>query len=46
MKKSFLMFGVAAMALASCTQNEVVEYAENRAIQFDTFVTKVSHPNK
>lgn len=38
MKKSFLMFGVAAMALASCTQNEVVEYAENRAIQFDAFV--------
>lgn len=38
MKKSFLMFGVAAMALVSCTQNEVVEYAENRAIQFDTFV--------
>lgn len=38
MKKSFLMFGVAAMALASCTQNEVVEYAENRAIQFGTFV--------
>lgn len=32
------MFGVAAMALASCTQNEVVEYAENRAIQFDAFV--------
>lgn len=38
MKKSFLMLGVAAMALASCTQNEVVEYAENRAIQFDAFV--------
>lgn len=38
MKKSFLMFGVAAMALASCTQNEVVEYADSRAIQFDTFV--------
>lgn len=38
MKKSFLMLGVAAMALASCTQNEVVEYAENRAIQFGTFV--------
>lgn len=38
MKKSFLMLGVAAMALASCTQNEVVEYAENRVIQFDTFV--------
>ena len=40
MKKSFLMLGVAAMALASCTQNEVVEYAENRAIQFDAFVGK------
>lgn len=38
MKKSFFMFGVVTMALASCTQNEVVEYAENRAIQFDTFV--------
>lgn len=38
MKKSFLMLGVAAMALASCTQNEVVDYAENRAIQFDAFV--------
>lgn len=38
MKKSFLMLGVAAMALASCTQNEVVEYADSRAIQFDTFV--------
>lgn len=35
MKKSFLMLGVAAMALASCTQNEVVEYADSRAIQFD-----------
>ena len=53
MKKSFLMLGVAAMALASCTQNEVVEYAENRAIQFDTFVNnntraegvEVSTPN-
>lgn len=32
------MLGVAAMALASCTQNEVVEYADSRAIQFDTFV--------
>lgn len=38
MKKSFLMLGVAAMALASCTQNEVVEYADSRAIQFDAFV--------
>lgn len=40
MKKSFLMLGVAAMALASCTQNEVVEYADSRAIQFDAFVGK------
>lgn len=40
MKKSFLMLGVAAMALASCTQNEVVEYADSRTIQFDAFVGK------
>lgn len=40
MKKSFWMLGVAAMALASCTQNEVVEYADSRAIQFDAFVGK------
>lgn len=34
------MLGVAAIALASCTQNEVVEVAESRAIEFNTFVGK------
>ena len=38
MKKSLLMLGVAVAALASCTQNEVMEVAEGRAIQFSTFV--------
>ena len=40
MKKSLMMLGAAAMVLASCTQNEVMEVAENRAIQFNTFVDK------
>lgn len=40
MKKSFLMLGVAAMALASCTNEEVLNVAENRAIGFDAFVGK------
>lgn len=35
MKKSFLMFGVAAMALASCTNEEVLNVADSRAISFD-----------
>lgn len=38
MKKSMFMLGVAVAALASCTQNEVMEVAEGRAIQFNTFV--------
>lgn len=39
MKKSFLMLGVAAMALASCTNEEVLNVADSRAISFDnTFV--------
>lgn len=38
MRKSLLLLGVAVAALASCTQNEVLEMAENRAIQFNTFV--------
>lgn len=38
MKKGLLMLGAAAMVLASCTQNEVVEVAESRAIGFDAFV--------
>lgn len=40
MKKSFLMFGVAAMALASCTNEEVLNVADSRAIGFDAFVGK------
>lgn len=35
MKKSLLMLGVAVAALASCTQNEVVDIAESNAIKFD-----------
>lgn len=35
MKKSFLMLGVAAMALASCTNEEVLNVADSRAISFD-----------
>lgn len=42
MKKSLLMLGAAAMMLASCTQNEVVEVAENRAIGFDAFVNNTT----
>lgn len=38
MKKSLMMLGAAAIALASCTQNEVMEVAESRAIGFDAFV--------
>lgn len=38
MKKGLLMLGAAAMMLASCTQNEVMEVAENRTIGFDAFV--------
>lgn len=38
MKKGLMMLGVAAIALASCTQNEVMEVAESRAIGFNTFV--------
>lgn len=32
------MLGVAVAALASCTNEEVVEVAQNRAIKFDSFV--------
>lgn len=38
MKKSLFVLGVAVAALASCTQSEVLEVAENRAIGFDAFV--------
>ena len=42
MKKGLMMLGAAAIALASCTQNEVVEVAESRAIGFDSFVGKTT----
>lgn len=38
MKKSLFVLGVAVAALASCTQSEVLEVAEGRAIGFDAFV--------
>lgn len=38
MKKSLVICGVAALALASCTQNEVLNVNESRAIGFDAFV--------
>lgn len=42
MKKGLMMLGVAAIALASCTQNEVVDVVESRAIGFDSFVGKTT----
>lgn len=38
MKRNLLFCGVAALAFASCTQNEVLDVNENRAIGFDAFV--------
>lgn len=38
MKKSFFVLGVAVAALASCTNEEVVDIPQSRAIQFGTFV--------
>lgn len=39
MKNSLFLLGAAAVvALSSCTKNEVMEVAENRAIGFDAFV--------
>lgn len=38
MKKSFFVLGVAVAALASCTNEEVVDMPQSRAIQFGTFV--------
>ena len=38
MKKNLFVLGVAVAALASCTNEEVMEVAENRAIGFNTFV--------
>lgn len=43
MKKSLFMLGVAVAALASCTQNEVVDIAESNVIKFDNaFVGKAT----
>lgn len=42
MKKSLLFCGVAALAFASCTQSEVLDVNENRAIGFDAFVGKAT----
>ena len=38
MKKGLIICGVAALALASCTQNEVLDVNESRAIGFNAFV--------
>lgn len=38
MKKSLFVLGVAVAALASCTQNEVLDIAESNVIKFDAFV--------
>lgn len=40
MKKGLWMLGLAAAAMTSCTQSEVLEVAENRAIGFEAFVNK------
>lgn len=40
MRKSLVMCGITALAFASCTQNEVLNVNENRAINFDGFVGK------
>lgn len=43
MRKSLLLLGVAVAALASCTQNEVVDIAESNVIKFDNaFVGKAT----
>lgn len=38
MKKSLFVLGMAVAALASCTNEEVTEVAQNRAISFNSFV--------
>lgn len=40
MKKGIFLLAAAAAAFASCTQSEVMEVAENRAIGFSSFVGK------
>lgn len=42
MKKSLLVLGVAVAALASCTNEEVTEVAQNRVIGFNSFVNNAT----
>lgn len=42
MKKQLFLLGVAVAALASCTNEEVVYVAQNRAIQFGSFVNNTT----
>lgn len=42
MKKSIFLLAAAAAAFASCTQNEVMEVAENRAIGFNGFAGNIT----
>mgnify|MGYP002310046946 CR=1 FL=1 len=42
MKKSMFLLGMAAVALASCTNEEVMEVAQNRVIQFNAFVNNTT----
>ncbi|MDN0067044.1 fimbrillin family protein [Bacteroides gallinaceum] len=42
MKKSMFLLGIAAAALASCTNEEVVEVAQNRAIGFSSYVNNTT----
>lgn len=45
MKRSFFVLGVAVAALASCTNEEVVDMPQSRAIQFGTFVNHSTRTN-
>lgn len=45
MKRSFFVLGVAVAALASCTNEEVVDMPQSRAIQFGTFVNHSTRSN-
>lgn len=45
MKRSFFVLGVAVAALASCTNEEVVDMPQSRAIQFGTFVNHSTRGN-
>ena len=42
MKKSMFLLGIATVALASCTNEEVVEMPQNRAIGFSTFLNNTT----